>query len=67
MHSELLRNVLDLYEDSTRFPSGCLPDIQSVDLARRRELKPKVSLKIAPSVRVERAGQIQPVLLYAVN
>jgi hypothetical protein len=55
--------MLDLYEDGTRFPSGCLPDIQSVDLTRRRELKPEVRLKIAPSVRVECAGQIQPVVL----
>ena len=32
-------------------------NVQSVDLTRRRELKPKVCLKIAPSVRVECAGR----------
>src|SRR4029077_10918044 len=41
------RKVLDLYEDSIRFPLGCLPNVQSVDLTRRRELKPEVCLKIA--------------------
>src|SRR6266478_1278887 len=61
------RKVLDLYEDSIRFPLGCLPNVQSVDLTRRRELKPEVCLKIAPSVRVECAGQIQPIVLDAVD
>src|SRR5260370_28496526 len=61
------RKVLDLYEDSIRFPLACLPNVQSVDLTRRRELKPEVCLKIAPSVRVECAGQIQPIVLDAVD
>jgi len=61
------RKVLDLYEDSIRFPLRCLPNVQSVDLTRRRELKPEVCLKIAPSVRVECASQIQSIVLDAVD
>jgi hypothetical protein len=61
------RKALDLHEDSIRFPLGCLPNIQSVDLIRRLELKPEVRLKIVPVVRVECAGQIQPVVLNAID
>src|SRR5258707_3669471 len=67
MHSEILPKVLDLYEDTIWSPLGCLPNAQFVDLTRRRELKPEVCLKIAPSVRVECAGQIQPIVLDAAS
>src|SRR5882762_2597593 len=61
------RKVLRPLRGQHRFPLGCLPNVQSVDLTRRRELKPEVCLKIAPSVRVECAGQIQPIVLDAVD
>src|SRR5438309_11172437 len=61
------RKVLRPLRGQHRFPLGCLPNVQSVDLTRMRELQPEVCLKIAPSVRVECAGQIQPIVLDAVD
>src|SRR6266436_10084682 len=61
------RKVLRPLRGQHRFPLGCLPNVQSVDLTRRRELKPEVCVKIALSVRVECAGQIQPIVLDAVD
>jgi hypothetical protein len=48
-----------------RFSLGI--SFHSVDLTRRREPKPEVGLKIVSSVRVECAGQIQPVVLDAID
>ena len=58
---------MTLDKDNIRIPLGCLRNIQSFDLTSRREVKPEVSPKIVRFVRVECAGQIQPVILDAID
>ena len=58
---------MTLDKDNIRIPLGCLRNIQSFDLTSRREVKPEVSPKIVALVGVECAGQIQPVILDALD